>query len=340
MEHKIQILFATLLCAFIGFAEDDDLLDVVPAAPTNAPTNKIFTALPLCKRIEGRAFVRKPGGDWEDAEEGRYYPFGSSFRAGTKGILDLSFGTNSKVTISDGSEFETRAQKVGLATRTIALVSGGLELRLADNLPEGAFFVALPGFMIKNPAGASKILCEDVNDGSLITVLCQSGALGVEGRHFSIPQMHAADEIKVRMSKDQLTTILYGTCGDYVVQLDQGINIREEFNEEGRIDHITEKKTLEWHLTPSTKVIINRSVPSIGERMSVHTMTFDAAGERKNECSFCEGRAEVNSGELVPREKAEGEELAKRAAEVTAEKPASADSEKNSEGSEENTNEE
>ena len=51
--------------------------------------------------------------------------------------------------------------------------------------------------------------------------------------------------------------------------------------------------------------------------MSVHTMAFDASGERKSECYFCEGRAEVNSGELVAKDRRSGEELAKRAAEAT-----------------------
>ena len=75
--------------------------------------------------------------------------------------------------------------------------------------------------------------------------------------------------------------------------------------------------TLAWHLSPRTQVIINRSVPAIGERMSVHTMTFDAAGKMQNERAFSEDCAEVNSGELVAKAKVSGEELAKRAAEVT-----------------------
>lgn len=68
--------------------------------------------------------------------------------------------------------------------------------------------------------------------------------------------------------------------------------------------------------------------------MSVHTMAFDASGERKSERSFCEGRAEVNSGELIPKENVSGEELAKRAAEMT-ETTAAADAEETSETTDE-----
>ncbi len=61
--------------------------------------------------------------------------------------------------------------------------------------------------------------------------------------------------------------------------------------------------------------MINRAVPAIGERMSVHTMAFDAAGELQSDRVFCEGRSEVNSGELVVKA-ASGEDLSKRAAEA------------------------
>ena len=67
--------------------------------------------------------------------------------------------------------------------------------------------------------------------------------------------------------------------------------------------------------------------------MSVHTMAFDAAGDLKSERSFCEGRAEINSGELVPVSKASAEELAKKAAEMT--KEAAEDAEETEEVSDE-----
>ena len=286
-------------------------------AKTNAAPPKVFTALPLCRRIEGAVSVRKPGGEWESAEEGRFYPFGSSYRAEKGGTLDLAFGSGSVATIADGSEFGTRPQALGTAVRTIVLVRGTINLQLPDNLPEGMFLLTAPGFTIKNPAGVSVITYEDKGDGDEATVLCKTGSLGVEGRHFDIPAMRAADEVRIRTSRDHLFTSLYGTSGNYVVNLDQGMCTRQEFDDDGHQKDIVEKGTLAWHLSPRTQVIINRSVPALGERMSVHTMTFDAAGAMQNERAFSEGRAEVNSGELVAKVKASGEELAKRAAEVT-----------------------
>lgn len=329
--NKILLSLASALMLSAAFADDE--LPALPAASTNEPLAKTFTTLPLCRRVEHGASVRKPGGDWQAAEEGKFYPFGTSFRAEKGGLLVVAFGAASTVAVADGSEFGTRQQKVGVQSRTISLARGTVEVKLPDNLPVDMFFVTASGFVAKNPAGESRFDYVDKGDGDEVVIRCVTGSLAVEGRHFSIPTMHAANELKIRTSKDHLTSVLYGTSGDYVVKVDQGQMSREEFDEEGKVKTVVEKNELEWHLTPFTKIVINRFVPAIGERMSVHTMAFDASGERKSERSFCEGRAEVNSGELIPKEKISGEELAKRAAEMT-ETTAAADAEETSETTE------
>ena len=331
---RAMLTIAALSAALAVFADDEAVSEeaavseeIVPVAQTNDAPRRMFTALPLCRRIEGQVFVRKPGKDWEPAEEGRFYPFGTYYRTEKGGALDLAFGPWAIATIADGAAIGTQAQAVGTQTRTIIPVNGKIELKLPDNLPEGMFFVSAPGFTVKNPAGTAIITYEDKGDGDEATILCKTGSLGVEGRHFDIPAMRAADKMRIRTSLDHLFTSLHGETGNYVVNVDQGLCSREELGDDGRVQVIVEKGNLAWHLTPHTRVIINRSVPAIGERMSVHTMTFDAAGEKRNERAFTEDRAEVNSGELVVNRKpGEAEELAKKAAEMT-ETTAAADTE-------------
>ena len=316
---KRTLMVVAALMTFAVFAEDEAeaTAGAVPEVKTNAAPARAFTTLPFCRRVEGEAFVRKPGKDWEPVEEGRFYPLGSFYRAGKGASCILSLGMGSAVSIEDGAEFGTREEALGTASRTLVLAGGTLTLTLPDNLPEGALSVTAPGFTVRNPAGVAVITYEDKGDGDVATVLCKTGSLGIEGRHFDIPAMRAADEVRIRTGKDHLFTSLYGTSGNYVVNLDQGMCTREEFGDDGAMKTTVEKGTLAWHLSPRTQIVINRSVPAIGERMSVHTMTFDAAGTLKNERVFCEGRAEVNSGELAPQEKTDADELAKRAAEMT-----------------------
>lgn len=94
-------------------AAEETAAEALPVVKTNAAPAKAFTTLPFCRRIEGQVSVRKPGGEWESAEEGRFYPFGSSYRAEKGGTLDLAFGSGSIATIADGSEFGTRPRCSG-----------------------------------------------------------------------------------------------------------------------------------------------------------------------------------------------------------------------------------
>jgi len=297
---------------------------VKPAAPAEAA----FTALPFCRKAEFPAEVRMNGSDeWAAVEEGRFYPLGSAFRTGKGGSMTVAFGAESVVSIADGSTFATRAQGLEVKSRTLELLEGAVTLDLSRNLAKDLFVVALPGFTISEIAGQVEIVRKALGDGDEVVVRCVTGSLAVKGRHFDIPAMRAADEIKIRTGHDSLETILYGTSGDYIVKLDQGIKQKNTVDDEGNVKRVSDASALDWHLTPETKVQINRAVPAIGERLSVAVMTFDAAGQLKNNFAFSEGRAEVNSGELVKGAGVNAEELAKKAAEATETTAADVDAE-------------
>ena len=159
--NKLLMSLAVVLTFSVAFADDDAL----PVVATNTPLAKTYTTLPLCRRVEHGASVRKPGGEWQAAEEGKFYPFGTSFRAEKGGLLVVAFGAGATVTVADGSEFGTRQQKIGVESRTISLVRGTVEIKLPDNLPVGMFFVTAPGFLAKNPAGESRFDYRPLRDG-------------------------------------------------------------------------------------------------------------------------------------------------------------------------------
>ncbi len=319
IRHIASLGVAAAVMAAFGEVDEDtakEISDEASRASAQAVYRSPFKPLPLCRVVHGAVEVRKPGSAWEVAEEGRFYPLGSSFRTTGQGRLEVAFGPECSASISGDASFATRGQKIGDKSRTIILGNGVMKLDLARNLKEGLFFVTAPGFTVKNLAGTSLYTYADKGDGDEATVKCVTGVLALDGRHFKIPQMHAADTIRIRTSRDQLGTFLYGESGDYVVELDQGEKMRSEFNDDGSISKKAEKSVLKWNLSPETKVRIGRMVPSVGERMSVAVMTFDASGEMKNHFAFAEGRAEVNTGELVAASKEEQAAIAKRAAEA------------------------
>ena len=279
---------------------------------------KNFYTIPMVYRLQGSGEVLKPGmQEWEPAEETKFYPLGTSFRTvGSDSRMTVRFGLECSVAVGGGASFGTRLQGLGEKSRAITLVNGVIAVSLPRNLPEGLFSVNAPGFSVVNPAGESRYRYEKTGDGDKATIRCVTGSLSIDGRHFRIPAMRAANEVRIQTSADLLFTGIYGTSGDYICKLDQGIvKVTDVETGESHVD----PKFLEWRMSPQTAVRIQRAVPALGKNMAVSVMTFDAAGALKNRCVFAENRFEINSGELAPASKGGQVDLVKKAAEATSE---------------------
>ena len=298
-------------------AEESDGEESEEGAGKAKSKDKYFHILPYCRLLEGKAEVLRPGQTtWEPIVEGRFYALGTSYRSvGAGSRLVIKFGKEVDAEIKGDSSFGTRAQSLEEPSRTLLLKSGSVKVKLPRNLPDGLFVVTAPGFKVVNPKGDSRYTYSPADgDGDMAVVRCITGDLTVEGRHFKVLTMKAANEIKIRTTNDQLFTGLYGSRGDYIVRLDQGRRIVKDY---GTGESHQEEKTLDWKLSPQTAVRIHRALPALGDKMAVTIMTFDASGELKNRCAFAENTVEVNSGELGPTSKKDREAIAKKAAEAT-----------------------
>ncbi len=275
-------------------------------------TDKFFFALPKCQLLEGAAEVLKPGATvWEAIEEGKYYPLGSVYRTtAASSQLTIQLGESSFVKIDGEASFGTGIQAIGAKERLILLKSGQIDIKLPSNLPEGMLTVTAPGFSVLNPAGESRYTYEATGDGEFASVRCVTGSLAVQGRHFKIKLMRAANEIHIRTSQDMLFTGLYGKSGDYVVDLDQGDAIERDFDT-GKEKVVS--KSLAWSLSPQTAIRIHRAAVGPNKPMAVTIMTFDASGDLKNRCAFFEGRPELTTGEQAAAAIKEKTEAAKKA---------------------------
>ena len=340
MNVRLSLACVAALVAAGAYAEAPD--DVAAAAAAvkkqQQDDTRWYFTLPLCRRVDGSGEVLKHGEtEWQPVEEGRFYPLGSAFRASTaNSTVVIAFGKECMVTVENGSGFASCAQKLGEKSRRIVLTGGEVLVSLPNNLKDGLFSVETPGFSVSNMAGDSRFAYADKGDGIEADVRCITGQLKVEGRHFEVPAMRAADVMRVRCSHDNLETILYGKSGDYVVNLDRGQMVVSEVQDDGSVKDTIDSSKLEWHLSVSTRVQINRAVASVGERMSVTMMTFDSSGAMKNHFAFAESRPEVNTGELVVNAGG-GEEVAKRAAEVTTEAAAAETEDEDTAAEEEGT---
>lgn len=295
--------------------EDGEEKDAAKVAPKTGKDQRYFTSLPFCRKLVGHAEILKPGAtEWTPVEEGKFYPLGSFYRTtDSSSVLEVQFGQDDLlVELSRGAaSFGTHFQPIGQPTRTISLQDGVIAVKLPRNLPDGLFKITAPSFTVVNPKGESRYSYKRAIDGDVAQIRCVTGFISVEGRHFTFPELKAANEIKIRSSQDYLFTGLYGKSGDCLVKLDQGDKSDKDY---ATGETTVVRKPLDWKLSPKTAVRIYRALPAIGERMAVTVMTFDAAGSLKNRCAFVEGRPEVNSGELGPVAGVDRDAIAKKAA--------------------------
>lgn len=303
-----------MACAALALFVPSVVLAEETAEAKQQPEEKPFHMLPLCRLMEGSAEVLRPGAtEWEALEEGKFYPLGCTYRTMTDASrLTIQFGHASEVKIAGRASFGTRLQPVGLKDRAVILKDGTITVTLPRSMPAGLFKVTSPGFTVQDLSGESTYAYEGTGDGDVATVRCVTGTLSVEGRHFRIPKMQVANEVKIRTSQDLLFTALYGKSGDCIVKLDQGVVTTQDVETGASKEEI---RLLDWHLSPQTAVRIHRAKPAIGERMSVTVMTFNEAGELVNRCAFAEGLACINTGEQGEKALAAKEENALKAVE-------------------------
>lgn len=278
-------------------------------------SEKEFTILPFCRIVEGKAEVLTPtASDWAPIQEGKYYPLGTSYRTmGDSSRLVIQFGHASRVSIQGEASFGTVLQNLGVQSRTVTLLSGTIEVDLPRNLSDGLFSVSAPGFSAYNLSGLSRYTYSETAIGYQALIHCVTGQFNIKGRHFEIVAMRPTQQVRIETSHDQLFTGLFGTAGDCLVKLEQGRIINKDY---ATGETKLEDKVLDWRLSPNTAVRIYRAKPSIGERMAVSVLTFDASGEMKNRCAFTEGEERVNSGEIGPTSKKDRDSIAKQAAEA------------------------
>ena len=308
---KIALSAMTVaVCAALSPAYAEDEEEKKPAAEgeateglpdLGAKPEKFFFPLVRCVRIEGCGVkVLRPNADWEVAVEGRYYPLGSAFRvdvdANAVAKAEFGFGDKAVLRATNTVDFATEAMEIGAASRTVLMRGGRFSLDLPRTLPDGLFAVKAPFFACSNLAGESVFDYVQTGDGDEAVVRCVTGSMALEGSHYKIARMGAANQVRIRTTGDNLFTSLRGESGDYTVTLDQGL-IPEKNFETGEVKNVT--KFLDFSLSPQCAIKIFRRKAAVEGRMIVSMMTFNPAGEILNRCAYAEGRANVNSGELV-----------------------------------------
>ena len=270
----LSLAMAVVSCAWAQEAAEGSSETTAEASSENAtegdkpavapaPAGKDFRFLPLMRCVVvrgGRAEICPQGGTWQEAVQGRYYPFGSEVRlsdAAADATACFEIGDKASIAIMGNGTFATREIAIGEKTRTVLLKSGTVVLDLPRSLKDGLIAVASPDFVCRDLAGESRFECGETADGREIVVRVVTGSLALEGRHYKIVRMGAANQVRICTSPDALLTSLRGESGDYKVVLDCGVKsvLDPETGKEKDVP-----QTIEYSLSPKCAVKIWRKV--------------------------------------------------------------------------------
>ena len=296
---------ATVLCvpfAVTAQAEGAEASsETLPVAAPAKSSARYFHTLVKLALADDNVYVKLPRqADYKPAKEGKFYPTGSSFRvdkAGTEPVV-FEFGPEAFVKVSGPAEFGIREVSLADNTRAVAMVNGAISVSLPRTMPTGLFSVSYPNFLVRDLAGESNHELLPSGDGDEAIVHVVTGMLSIEGSHYKVARMSAADRMRIRTTGEALFTSLRGESGDYKVTLDQGIVIyRDPVSGEEK----EQVRKLDYSLTPQCAIKIFRKRSEVGGRIAVSVMTFDPAGEIRNRYTFAEGTAKINFGEEVVR---------------------------------------
>ena len=267
-------------------------------AATAKPTARHFHTLVRFSLSDGDVQVKSPREtEFKKAVEGRFYPNGSTFRT-SGGTSEFEFGKECVLKVVGDAEFMTRDAEISSPQRTVMPLRGKFVVSLPRTLPTGLFTMAFPNFTAKDLAGESHFELAPSGDGDETVVHVITGMLAIEGPHYKVLRMSAADRMRIRTTGDSLFTSLRGEAGDYKVSLDQGcMSYKDPITGEVK----KQDKRLDFSLTPQCAIKIFRKRSQVGGRMVVSMMTFDPAGEMRNRFTFAEGTSSVNFGEEIVR---------------------------------------
>ena len=279
----------------------DDAASAGAVASSAKATARHYHALVKLAYANDNVSVKLPRQtEFKPAKEGKFYPNGATFRVTASGAepVVFEFGPEALVKVSGNAEFGTREVPMGGNTRTVTMVSGQISVSLPRTMPTGLFTVAYPNFTVKDLAGESSHELVPSGDGDEAVVHVITGMLAIEGSHYNVARMSAADRVRIRTTGESLFTSLRGESGDYKVTLDQGVSVYRDPIAGTEKD---QARKLDYSLTPQCAIKIFRKRSQIGGRMAVSVMTFDPAGEIRNRYTFAEGTSKVNFGEEIIR---------------------------------------
>jgi len=285
-----RVFAASFLMSAAAYAQDE----AEPAAeeaqeqeqvPVDENQQQPAASVPLVRvvNIRGGCEVNNPDvGQFAPALENKAYPLGSVFRTGANHTAFLIFSVRESVQLFANTEVLVTRPEGNPDGRTVRLISGKIRTDLRDNLPEGSFGVETPNASCKNLSGRGEYTLSSDANGETLLIATITGSARVEGPHYHIPALRAANIINIQTAADRSLSRLTTVSGDFAIILEKG-----------------DEEPVKFGMSPKAVVKIWRENAPVGGRAIISTLVVGPTGIARHRFAYAEGRANIATGELI-----------------------------------------
>ena len=254
-----------------------------PAAAQQEAPAKIFMPMVRLVQVRGKCDAQNPDlGSYSAAVENKVYPLGTRFRTGSESAATLVFSAQESAQLASSTEVCVEAPDKQPDNRVLRLVAGTVKTSLRENLPEGSFSVCTPNAACRNVEGRGEYALSADAATETLQIATITGAARIDGPHYHIPALRAANTVNIQTSSDRSFSRLASVSGDFVIVLNKG-----------------EEEPVSYGMSPKAVVKIWRENAPVGGRPVIAALVVSPTGIAKHRFAYAEGRSGVATGELV-----------------------------------------
>ncbi|MFO7936377.1 MAG: hypothetical protein R6V06_02080 [Kiritimatiellia bacterium] len=248
-----------------------------------------FAHLVRVVSIHGVCEVKNPDdGTFKPARHNKAYPLESVFRTGPNSSCFLIFSSENNAELGENTEASVTGRKKNRLTcdsLTLQLIAGTVKTTLRETLKNSTFNIKTPNADVKDLTGRAEYTLSFEDENELFEAATITGSSRIEGPHYTIPLLQAANTVNIMTSANRSFSRLTSVSGDFDIILPNGT-----------------KEPVTYGMSPNAIVKIWRETAPVGGRTIVSTLVISPTGMARHRFAYAEGRKALITGELVQKD--------------------------------------
>ena len=234
-----------------------------------------FDLLFRIAQVSGKCSVLAPGAtEFQEAEVGRAYPYGSKVQTGAKGASTIRFGSLNECRLAEGTIATIAEDAANPRIKMVQLEHGAVEVLLDEAYAEtNELRVETP---LASCSGSTSYTVDLKRDGRILAsdIVCSINELAVTSSDFSIPALEQDEHVALVGGIDRTFLRVSNVRGGFVLNVADGLGgTRQHETEAGSVLKVWQKPAPHGSRSVSTLFIDPR-----GTLLDGVTYSVDAEG--------------------------------------------------------------